>query len=103
MNVSYSSVLTKREPSSKRSVWLQKIIDTKTDEELFSYILSDNVSKHIAGIMAPSCYQNKRAKLTFEDLKEIALDTYPFITITEYRLEKNGKEKEYIKVEESKN
>ena len=99
MYTSYSSVVSMRKPDSKRPEWHQKMIATKTDEELFSHMLSVNVSHHIAGILDPSGYQNRRAKLTYEELEKIAVDMLPFIELHRYRIEKTRGYKRYIKIE----
>jgi hypothetical protein len=96
---SYRQVLYHRKPNPKRPEIMQRIIDSKTDEELFLRNLTDEINHYIARILDPDDYRNRIAKLTFEELKAIANEILPFVEITHYRIEKIKGSYRYIKEE----
>ncbi len=96
---SYVHAMYLRKPNSKRQEFMQKYIDSKTDEELFLRNLTDEINHYIARILDPDDYWNRRAKLTFEELESIANEILPFVEITHYRIEKEKGRNRYIRVE----
>ena len=99
VHISYVHVMYSRKPNPKRPEFMQRLIDSKTDEELFLRNLTNEINHYIAKILDPDDYRNRKAKLTFEELESIAHEILPFVEIVHYRIEKEKGGYRYIKVE----